>query len=89
MSKTLTDLREGLRAFPAFPVVLVTVGDNIITVGMVHVFSFRPPLVGIGIAPARYSFALLREKGEFVVNIPTPRPPIGHLLLRRTVGKGP
>jgi flavin reductase (DIM6/NTAB) family NADH-FMN oxidoreductase RutF len=37
---------------------------------MVHVFSNNPPLVGIGIAPGRYSYRLIKESGEFVLGIP-------------------
>jgi flavin reductase (DIM6/NTAB) family NADH-FMN oxidoreductase RutF len=70
----MNDVRKGLLSFPAFPVVLASMEHNgirnIITLGMVHVFSFKPPLIGIGIAPARYSYRLIKESGEFVVGIP-------------------
>ncbi len=59
--------------FSGFPVVLATVGgqkDNIITLAMCHVFSFRPPYLGIGVAPKRYSYGLLKRSKEFAVNIP-------------------
>ncbi|MEM3445594.1 MAG: flavin reductase family protein [Thermoplasmata archaeon] len=69
------NLGEAYRLFPAFPVALVTCGTpehtNIITIGMCHIFSFSPPLIGIGVAPKRYSYKLLKEHGEFVVNLPT------------------
>ena len=42
---------------------------NIITVGMFAFFSGKPTLVGIGIAPSRYSFDLIRKSGEYVVNV--------------------
>jgi flavin reductase (DIM6/NTAB) family NADH-FMN oxidoreductase RutF len=61
--------------FPSFPVVMATVesngSKNIITLGMVHVFSFDPPIVGIGVSPRRHSFQMLKDSGEFVINIPT------------------
>lgn len=64
----------GYRAFPAFPTVLVTANsngrDNIITLAMVHMFSFSPPLIGIGVAPKRHSYRMVRESGEFAVNVP-------------------
>lgn len=70
----MDDFRKGLLAFPAFPVVLATTQHNgkrnIITLGMVHVFSFKPPLVGIGIAPGRHSYSLIKESREFVLSIP-------------------
>ncbi len=48
-------------------------GDNtnLITVALVHVFSFEPPYIGIGIAPSRYSFSLLRDNPEFTINVPS------------------
>jgi len=60
--------------FSGFPVVLATVSgekDNIITLAMCHVFSFRPPLLGIGVSPRRYSYGLLRASNDFAVNIPS------------------
>jgi len=68
------NLGEAYRLFPAFPVALVTCGKaentNIITIGMCHIFSFSPLLLGIGVAPKRYSYKLLKEHPEFVVNLP-------------------
>ncbi len=73
MKKKLSE-REGLRSFPHFPTVVVGTGrgekTNLITVSLIHVFSFDPPYIGIGIAPSRYSFSLLRDNPEFTVNIP-------------------
>ena len=66
----IQDLTGILRKFPCFPCVLVTTENNIITIGMVHIFSFSPPLVGIGVAPRRYSFNLLKQSKEYVINIP-------------------
>lgn len=65
---------EAEDAFAGFPVVLGTVGgqrDNIITLAMCHVFSFKPPYIGVGIAPKRYSYALFKESRDFAVNIPS------------------
>ena len=67
----MNDFARALRLFPCFPCVLVTVEQNIITIGLVHIFSFNPPFLGIGIAPSRHSFGLLKRSREFVVNIPT------------------
>jgi flavin reductase (DIM6/NTAB) family NADH-FMN oxidoreductase RutF len=61
--------------FPT-PAGLVTSVDrdgnpNIITLGEIHNLSIRKPvIVGLGIAPKRYSHQLIRECGEFVVNLP-------------------
>ncbi len=61
---------------PPSPVVLVTCcskdgKNNIITIGMYMPISFNPPLVAIGVSPKRYSHRLIKETGEFVVNIPS------------------
>ena len=45
--------------------------DNIIAVSWCTPLSRKPPLVGISIAPKRFSHGLIRESGEFIVNIPT------------------
>ncbi len=65
------DVKRVKKYFPPFPVALVTVDENIISVGLIHVFSFEPPMIGIGISPRRYSHALLKKTGDFGVNIPT------------------
>ena len=73
MKKSITsDSAED--AFSGFPVVLATVSgekDNIITLAMCHVFSFKPPLLGIGVAPKRFSYGLLKNSHDFAVNIPS------------------
>ncbi|MGO8746259.1 MAG: flavin reductase family protein [Thermoguttaceae bacterium] len=59
------------------PAGLVTTVDgegnpNIITLGEIYNLSIRKPvIVGLGIAPQRYSHQLLCECREFVVNLPT------------------
>jgi flavin reductase (DIM6/NTAB) family NADH-FMN oxidoreductase RutF len=61
-------------AFSGFPVVLGTVSgekDNIITLAMCHVFSLKPPIIGVGISPRRYSYGLFKASKDFAVNIPT------------------
>lgn len=65
------------KGFPAFPIALVAVGNaekntecNVMTVVLVHMFSFDPPVIGIGVSPCRYSFDLLQKYDDFSVNIP-------------------
>jgi len=59
------------------PTVLVTCTDpskgrpNIITLSWSVPLSFNPSLLGISIAPKRYSHDLVAKTKEFVVNIPT------------------
>jgi len=43
---------------------------NIITVAWVTPLSISPPMVGISIAPKRYSHELISKAKEFAVNIP-------------------
>jgi flavin reductase (DIM6/NTAB) family NADH-FMN oxidoreductase RutF len=66
--------RKLVRLFPTFPVAVAVVGEgdaaNPITLAMVHVFSFDPPMIGIGINHGRHSFGLLKELPEFVVALP-------------------
>ncbi len=59
------------------PAALITSVDadgkpNIITLGETFNLSIRnPPIVGIAMTIERYSHQLVREAGEFVVNLPT------------------
>lgn len=64
---------EAQDCFSGFPVVLGTVGgskDNIITLAMCHVFSFKPLLLGVGIGHRRFSYGLFLKSRDFAVNIP-------------------
>lgn len=74
------------RVFPAFPVAIVIVGEgeraNPVTLAMVHVFSFEPTLIGIGVNPKRHSYGLLKEVPEFVVGLPR------HTMAKETLDAG-
>lgn len=67
-------IKKATTALYPMPVVLVTCGtaewSNIITLAWVGTLCSNPPLVGIGIQPSRYSYRLIREIGEFVINLP-------------------
>ena len=60
--------------FPA-PVVLVSCANNevanIITIAWAGVVCSKPPLISISIRPSRFSYDLITNSGEFVINIPT------------------
>lgn len=43
---------------------------NIITVSAATITCITPPMVGIAISPKRYSYSLLKDIGEFVLNVP-------------------
>ncbi len=58
------------------PVVLLTcVGEdgspNILTVSWVSVVCATPPMVGVAVRRERFSYAGIRDTGEFVLNIPS------------------
>lgn len=57
------------------PAVLVTCGDseraNIITIAWTGILCTRPPVLYISVRPERYSYGIIREKGEFAVNLTT------------------
>ena len=67
-------LKPGTFLYPV-PAVLVTCGPlekpNIITLAWVGTVCSSPPMVGISIRPSRYSHGLVRQHGEFAVNLPT------------------
>jgi len=44
---------------------------NIITVAWVGTVCSEPPMVSVAIRPERFSHDIIRDTGEFVVNIPT------------------
>jgi flavin reductase (DIM6/NTAB) family NADH-FMN oxidoreductase RutF len=61
--------------FPV-PAVLVTSclegGEpNIITIAWTGVMSSEPPVVYISVRPVRHSYRLIKDSGEYVINIPT------------------
>ena len=67
-------LKSGTLLGP-LPAVMVTVGDmensNIITVAWTGILSSDPPRAYISVRPSRHSHSILKEKGEFVINLTT------------------
>jgi len=45
--------------------------NNIITIAWTGVVCSQPPLVSVAVRPGRFSFTLLEENGDFVINIPS------------------
>ena len=43
---------------------------NIITLAWTGVVCSDPPMIGISIRPSRYSYGIIRDSGEFALNIP-------------------
>ena len=46
---------------------------NIITIAWTGILCSNPPQIGIGVRPDRHSYELIRQTGEFVVNVPGER----------------
>lgn len=58
------------------PAVMVSVADkkgnnNIITVAWAGTICTNPPMVSISVRPERHSYNIIKETGEFVVNLTT------------------
>lgn len=58
------------------PAVMVSVADkdgkaNIITIAWAGTICTNPPMVSISVRPERYSYHMLEETGEFVINLTT------------------
>lgn len=73
MSKELW--KPGNMLYP-LPVVMISVSDkegrsNIITVAWAGTVCTNPPMVSISVRPERYSYHMLKETGEFVINLTT------------------
>lgn len=67
--------KPGNMLYP-LPAVMVTVADsegkdNIITVAWAGTVCTNPPIVSISVRPERFSYAMLRQTGEFVINLTT------------------
>ena len=74
MSKTIL---KGATLLAPLPVVMVSAGDydkaNIITVAWTGTICSDPPRVYVSIRHDRYSYALIKRSGEFVINFTTER----------------
>ncbi len=73
MSKELW--KPGNMLYP-LPVVMVSMADtkgnnNIITIAWAGTICTNPPMVSISVRPERYSYPILKETGEFVINLTT------------------
>jgi flavin reductase (DIM6/NTAB) family NADH-FMN oxidoreductase RutF len=67
--------KPGNMLFPV-PVVLVSCGGtkewkaNLITIAWVGTVCTNPPMLSISVRPERHSYDIIKQTGEFVVNIP-------------------
>lgn len=67
--------KAGNMLYP-LPAVMISVRDqagkdNIITVAWAGTVCTNPPMVSISVRPERYSYHMLEESGEFVINLTT------------------
>ncbi len=64
---------KGSALLAPVPPVMVTCGSgenaNIITIAWTGVINTHPPRVSISVRPTRHSYKLIRESGEFVINL--------------------
>lgn len=68
-------VKPGTYLYPV-PAVLVSCGaigedQNLITIAWAGTVASMPPQVGISIREERYSYGIIKKKGEFVINLPT------------------
>ena len=72
MSKTVW--KAGTFLYP-LPAAMVTSGNmensNIMTVAWTGILNTNPAIVYISVRPERYSYNLIKESGEFVINLTT------------------
>ena len=67
--------KPGNMLYPV-PAVLVSVADregnsNLFTVAWAGTVCTNPPMLSISVRPERYSYHMIKETGEFVVNLTT------------------
>ncbi|MDE6313681.1 MAG: flavin reductase family protein [Lachnospiraceae bacterium] len=67
--------KPGNMLYP-LPAVMVSVADkdgrkNIITIAWAGTVCTNPPMVSISVRPERFSYHMLKETGEFVINLTT------------------
>lgn len=66
------ELKSGTLLAPV-PAVMVSCGSaekpNIITIGWCGITSTQPPKTYISVRPERYSYDLIKQSGEFVINL--------------------
>ena len=70
MSRTIW--KPGTFVYP-LPAVMVSCGDmensNIITVAWTGIINTNPAMCYISVRPERYSYKLIKESGEFIINL--------------------
>ena len=74
MSQKRKNLSPGALTAP-LPPAMVTVGDfenaNVLTIAWTGILATVPPKTYISVRPSRHSYGMLKENGEFVINLPS------------------
>lgn len=67
-------LKAGALIAP-LPAVMVSCGTlekpNVLTIAWTGIVNTRPPMTYISVRPERYSYGIIKESGEFVINLTT------------------
>ena len=67
-----TSFKGGTLLAP-LPPAMVSCGDmensNIITIGWTGILNSTPPVTYISVRPQRHSYSIIKERGEFVINL--------------------
>ena len=76
IKKHTVNLKESLYLLHPYNTCLITAKDrndqiNVMAVAWIIPVNVDPPLIAMSIRPERYSYPMIQERGEFVVNIPT------------------
>lgn len=72
MSKQFWKGSALLAPVPAALVSCGTIGQpNVLTIGWTGIVCTHPPMTYISVRPERYSYELIRQSGEFVINLTT------------------
>ena len=84
--------KPGTMIYPV-PAVLISCGDteneyNIFTASWVGTVCTNPPMCYVSIRPERYSYAIIKRTGEFVINLTNEDLAFARLV-RNQVGQGP
>ncbi|MBQ8303304.1 MAG: flavin reductase family protein [Clostridia bacterium] len=73
-NKDRKSLAPGALTAP-IPPAMVTVGNynksNILTIAWTGILATQPPKTYISVRPSRHSYEMLKETGEFVINLPS------------------
>ena len=74
MKSKRKNLSPGTLTAP-IPPAMVTVGDfdnaNILAIAWTGILATQPPKTYISVRPSRHSYGMLKENGEFVINLPS------------------